>query len=154
MRIKHLTIVIIMTIINVMKRRSAYFVVCIASLSVGGALYLLCRENAYVTVFAELLLPLEKIRECLDIKNISFLNYYFPDFLWAFAFYFGAKVILYPKECEIAVAGAVFGFGVLWELLQYFGAVNGTGDIIDIFMYLTAVFTAVLIEKILKKRTK
>lgn len=150
MRIKHLTIVIIMTIIKAMKRRSLYFVMCALSLGAGGALYLLCREHSYITVLAEHVLPLENLREYLHVKDIDFLNYYFPDFLWSFAFYFGAELIFYPQKRVFTSSVLVLCAGALWELLQYTGIVGGTGDLLDILMYLTAVLTAVLIEKFLK----
>lgn len=137
-----------------MNKRTAYFFLCFIPLTIGGGLYLLYRESSYITVFAEGFLPIEKVRMLFNLKNSDFLNYYFPDFLWAFSYYYGVRFVLHPNGKMHIAAVIVAVSGILWELFQYLKIVKGTGDFYDVLMYLIAVVFAVLIEKILKKRTK
>lgn len=79
----------------------------------------------------------------------SFIRNYVPDFLWLLSFYslsaHFAKDL--TKHYIIVTAMYVIILGVLFEILQLTGVVNGTFDIFDIITYIVSTIFACLIEK-------
>lgn len=118
-----------------------------SALLTGGILYVLFRNNTYISQFVERFVEINWLHEQLYTKKIGFLKYYLPDFLWAFALCF-ALIAIFDKKTFICAATS-FVYGLLWEFLQYMDIIDGTGDIYDIIMYLTASVTAVMINKTL-----
>ena len=127
-----------------MKNTKKNVILSIFSLSVGGLIYLATRPASYISVFINRIIPLEDIQRVFSPLNIEFVNNYVPDFLWAFSL---TCALLATNKSIKASALTVSLCGIIWEAIQFFGLTPGTGDIVDIIMYLTAVFTAVLINK-------
>ena len=138
-----------------MKKRNVYILLCIASLCIGGGLYVIFRPNTYVTDFARNLLPVsEALFSKLESINCDFIKYYLPDFVWAFSLNCGLNAIFNTKKAVFINGGVVFGIGALWELAQYVGITSGTGDLIDAAMYTLAVLTILILELIGYKKNK
>ena len=126
-------------------------VVAVLSLVMGGLIYLVFRENTFVARRFEVFVDLEKIRNIFLSFDNSVLRHYIPDFLWAFSLCCGLNVLLDNVFLNASIA---FTCGAVWEMLQYLGTINGTGDIIDIIMYLTACVMVVTINKYFFKEKK
>ncbi len=138
---------------NAMSNRLFYAVFCFISLALGGVLYLLFRENTYITAFFEGNSLLQNMRMALGFLENEFLKFYFPDFLWAFSLCFGLCLIFDPQPQGIIVCSVIpFIYGVIWEVLQKQGIIKGTGDMADVIMYLAASSFAVIL--CLKRRNK
>ncbi len=84
----------------------------------------------------------------VENQTLSVLSGYIPDFLWGYALC--SALCIFNGEGVACVISTTFG--ILWEILQFLGAVRGTGDVIDMILYLTASLTAVMIIKIQKRR--
>ncbi len=92
--------------------------------------------------------------EILGGYGSNFLKFYFPDFLWAISLCFGLYAIYLPTiKTSIMLSVIVFVYGVIWEILQAVEVLGGTGDIVDVIMYLLACLLA-LIFNLKKEKTK
>ncbi len=103
----------------------------VGSLLLGVTIYLLFRKDAYLNQWFGIYGPLADLPYP---RIINFLRYYFVDALWGYALTFSLALVI---PLPIAVIGTI-AWGTLWELLQRAGWVNGTFDLVDIFMYLIA----------------
>lgn len=138
---------------NDMSNRLFYAVLCITSLFLGGILYLLFRENTYISLPFEESSILLNVRNKVSFLENGFLKYYFPDLLWAFSLCFGLCWIFDPKiGGNIVCATISFIYGSMWEILQGLGVIGGTGDLADVVIYLVANIFAITI--IIKRRKK
>ncbi len=127
-----------------MKYTPKNVILSIFSLSAGGLIYLAARPDSYVSIFINRIIPLADIQRVLSPLNFEFINNYMPDYLWAFSL---TCALLATNKSIKATVLIVSLCGIIWETLQFIGLISGTGDIIDIITYLTAVFSAVLINK-------
>lgn len=117
------------------------------ALVLGTSLYIVFRGNTYVGRILDGLYLIDIIRIGCSMYATDFLKYYFPDFLWALALGSGLYAICNPSKEEGLLCGcSTFFCGCLWELLQYFRIVSGTGDVLDIMMYLFASFFITIIN--------
>ncbi len=146
-----MTIVIIMTIIlsmNSSKNKNLIFVTvgCI-SLLIGLLIYLIFRENTIVSRFVSSFVDLTILRNAFFWAENDFLKYYFADYLWALSLACGLHIIFVPKiKGSFLCAVTVLLFGAFFEIMQYFGIVNGTGDFLDVISYLLAALTVNIIN--------
>ena len=115
---------------------------CVFALLAGVAIYALLRENTYINK----LINFQSIT--VSSAFADFLRFYFVDALWAYALTFALSVFI--SGISAGVISAVFA--AFWELLQLSGIVSGTFDTVDLIMYLSAIFLAVLIIYIYKRR--
>lgn len=130
-----------------MSKRVFNVLLGIASLSLGGALYLAFRPYSYISELVGTIFALEPLRRAAGRFSCEFLKYYFPDYLWTFSLSCGLIAIFGPKLKGVAMCCLTsFLLGVVWEILQFIGVVSGTGDILDVIMYLLAALTALLIN--------
>ncbi len=129
-----------------MSKRNTLMLVGTVSLVFGGLIYVMFREDTYIANFFEFI-PLDIVRfYCAHIKS-EFVRFYLPDFLWALSLCCFLLLLFDPKsKGSVICSGTVFLYGVLWEILQYTEVVKGTGDVIDILMYLAAAVSAVIIR--------
>ena len=129
-----------------MSNRLFYAVLSVASLLLGGILYLLFRENTYISALLKDFTVLEEIRGNLRFIENDFIKYYFPDFLWSFSLAFGLLTIFDCNFRSIVICSEISFFcGLFWEIFQFLNIVSGTGDLFDIAMYLTAAVCVVVI---------
>lgn len=114
-------------------------------------MYVIFKENSYLAIFAKDFLNLEPQTKIFTKINIFNFEYYLPDFLWALSLSCGLHIIFNPKTIgSLYCTTAITGLGFTFELMQYTKIINGTGDIIDIILYLLAGITVNLIN--LKRR--
>lgn len=120
---------------------------------IGGLIYVIFRENTFVARNFEQSNFILNLRKWMSFCANNFLKYYFPDFLWEFSLCCGLHAIYKPSTKGSLVCGFVAFFcGVIWELLQCGNVIGGTGDFIDIMMYLLASCICIIIN--LKERKK
>lgn len=139
------------------KIRIGYVLGALISLVLGVFIYIVFRKGTYLhIVLPETIdLKLEHIREATGENSfISFLKYYFVDFLWGFSLCFSlfSTVDFRRKSRIITVAFVSSVWGILFELAQLFSFTQGTFDFIDISMYILAAVFAALINKTIIKR--
>ena len=120
--------------------------ISIISLFLGGLIYVLYRENTYISNFIEEFINLLYIRSAFKSFECNFIKYYLPDYLWALSLISGLNALTTTKRKILKICLFVVLLGFVWEALQFFNILSGTGDISDIFMYLAAATTAVIIN--------
>ena len=117
----------------------------LAALSLGAVLYILFRPMSFVAVSLGTNGWLSQLRTWLQPFACNFLRFYLPDMLWAFALSCGLQAILASKKWGIVLCGvAAFVSGTIWELLQWLDVVRGTGDWLDMLMYLLAGLASII----------
>ena len=120
--------------------------ISIISLFLGGSIYVLYRENTYISNFIEEFINLLYIRSAFKPFECDFIKYYLPDYLWALSLISGLNALTTTKRKILKICLFVVLLGFVWEALQFFNILSGTGDISDILMYLAAATTAVIIN--------
>jgi hypothetical protein len=115
---------------------------CIFALIVGVAIYAFLRENTYINKLINFQ------STAVSSALADFLRFYFVDALWSYAL--TSALSIFISEISAGVISTMFA--TIWELLQLYGFVSGTFDIIDLTMYLSASVLAVLIINIFKRR--
>ena len=96
------------------------YVFSLFCIMVGGAIYVICDKNGYH----------------------GFVRNFVPDFLWMMAFMFALTPLfrfIFNKDEADFIAFVVCGsLGVIFEICQYIGIINGTGDYLDVITYFVA----------------
>lgn len=134
-----------------MSRRSINILLGTAALVLGCGLYVLFRSSTYVAGVFSGFQWIRFLREWLAPFACGFLKFWLPDFLWGFSFGCYLQAIYLPKgKAALLLGGISLVFGILWELMQYFAVVPGTGDVLDILLYFLASIICTLIN--LKER--
>ena len=108
----------------------------------GVLIYLFFRSGTFIHEFATELMGFNFEKPVLLQENLfyDFLRYYFVDFLWLASF-FNAYLAVRSRVTSASILGSfivAFLTGIIYELLQCFGIISGTFDLVDIIMYLTA----------------
>lgn len=139
------------------KIRIGYLLCSVVSLTLGVVIYLIFRKETYLhIVLPETIdLKFEHIREATEENCfISFLKYYFVDFLWGFSLCCSLLAVVdFKKRSRAVVVGCVSAaWGLLFELAQQISLVKGTFDFWDVLMYILAAVIVALINKFLIKR--
>ena len=130
-----------------MSRRMRNILLSAISLVCGGLLYVLFRETTYISTMFEWFSFVSQAREFISVLSCDFVAFYLPDFLWGFALCSGLLAIFNPDiRGGLACALTALLWGVVWEIAQYAGVVSGTGDVVDILMYLMAIGIATIIH--------
>ena len=118
----------------------------IASLLVGAVLYILCRPDTYIGKIFSGYQYIDVLREKIAPFAVN-LHCYLPDFLWSLALGSSLYAVFLPKGNGVIVcAGTAVVAGILWELMQVCGIVTGTGDAVDVLMYLCGGLVSVIIN--------
>lgn len=104
------------------------------ALSMGIIIYILFRDNHYLSCFSFLKISTDNI-------FTDFLKCYFADFLWAFSFCEALNGIMLPdrKKTIIIIGISVFVLGAGYEYCQLKNIFQGTFDNVDIVMYFCGV---------------
>ena len=149
-----LTIVIKMTIINIMKmttkKRCLFLLVSVTTLIIGGVLYLFFRKESYIGQ----LLP--TLTVALPVGPWSeFILYWVPDYLWGVSLAAALFAVLLPSGIWTwCWCGVVACYGAVWEGLQLWKIVSGTADWWDVLSYIAAALTVVIINFSMCKERK
>ncbi len=137
------------------KRTILNTVGCMVSLAIGACIYILFRENTYISKIAASLVELEKIRRVFAIVNIPLIKYYIVDFLWAFSFSCCIHLIVNSSiKNELVCSGVVAIYGLIYETMQWCNVISGTGDIVDVLLYLLAALAVNILNLLFLKERK
>ena len=117
-----------------------YVVLGAVALLLGLVIYLLFRPNTYISRFILKFLPLD-LSEILTMINTPFFKFYMGDYLWAFSLSCWLRFIFNDRSKNALSVAIVAIAGALYEMMQYFGIISGTGDILDCLLYLLAGLT-------------
>lgn len=128
-----------------MSRRVVNYLAGFLSLLLGFVLYLLFRENTYVSELFAWLPFIENVRQMTGGMECDFLRFYFPDYLWGLSLgCFLQGVFDGSGKGAQMCALAAFSCGVVWEIMQWIGIVKGTADMLDVLMYFLAGVTCLI----------
>jgi hypothetical protein len=78
---------------------------------------------------------------------------YIPDGLWAYAFV-SAVLIVWQRERNLLWLFLVIMAGIIFEWMQFKSITPGTGDILDIFIYLFSFLIALFLNPFFKQTFK
>lgn len=132
-----------------MSLRKKNIMLCIGTLVFGAVLYILFRSGSYVSRVASAFSWISTLQDLFRPVSCDLLRYYLPDLLWCLSLGCGLTAI-YGGEgllCPILA----FCCGGVWEMLQALGVLSGTGDWLDVLMYLLG--SAVCAQINLKERS-
>ena len=135
-----------------MHKKYIFIILSCFSLFLGGAVYLLYRENVIISIFVEQFIDLSRIRALRPFPESIFINGYLCDYLWMFSFTSSFAFLFYEERRKWLAYTFNFLCGVFWEIAQLKSLVSGAFDFLDVLTYLTAVFSVVLIDKKLKEK--
>ena len=130
-----------------MSNRQKYLLLCGGCLVPGCICYAFFRPDTYIAIF---LRKLPLFTQTLPVLSSLFLQSYLPDLLWGLALSLGLMAIYDPDvKGAFFCSACSFACGCIWEALQFFGSVRGTGDLLDVLMYLFgSVFSMLLFRKV------
>ena len=130
-----------------MTKRAVDIVVAILALVIGGFIYVAMREDSYVATIFQNIYPVAYLQNSLSDFRLMWLSFYLPDYLWGLSFACSLISLFLPSGKAIGWSvGVMILCGSLWEMLQVWQVVNGTGDIWDVLMYFLAGATVILIN--------
>ena len=89
----------------------------------------------------------------LNHFDLFIVKNYFPDGLWAYSF-ISIILIIWDRRINYFWILVVFIFSIIFELLQYYHIINGTGDIWDIVTYFIFFAIAIMTNKFFKRILK
>ena len=118
------------------------------ALVLGGAIYILLRPETYVAQLFPQAPILAQMRSKFGGDEWNFIKFYFADYLWGLSFCCFLHLIFQPqRKGSLLCALGTAVYGTLLELLQYFGLISGTGDLLDVLMFISAAATALIINQ-------
>lgn len=137
-----------------MSKRSQNILLCAVALVVGAVIYILYRDNTYISRWFSYIAFVRSLRTMANGYASNFVGFYLPDLLWGFSLSCGIQAIYLPGRRGVFISATVaFICGVLWEVLQWTDLVSGTGDIWDILMYFAGSVLSTLINIKERKQT-
>ena len=85
---------------------------------------------------------------------LSVIRNYLPDICWVFSFYFASVNFAFNISKNYIVLNSIYVFliSMLFEILQYYGVVKGTYDIVDILIYIISIVISCLIEVKIRRK--
>lgn len=120
----------------------------VSALLAGAILYILFRPHTYIAEAFERYTWITEIRERIQPFSCNVVCFYLGDFLWMFALCCGFYGIILPNRKESIICFTVCALcGIAWEMLQWSGIVTGTGDWVDIIMYVLACVASGIINR-------
>ena len=117
------------------------------ALIAGVLIYILLRKQTHFHLFFNL----PSFRGAyLEHWLFDFLRFYFSDALWAYSLTHALCIFNSPRASMILT----ILFGLFWEAGQAFNILGGTGDILDLLMYITASIIAAIITTKRRKQNE
>lgn len=132
-----------------MKRKNLFlFANIVTPLFIGLTIYLFCYRNTYINSAFENFLGLSFPYLYFDNIIYQFITCWTCDILWSYALTFSLffcfkdfkKGLLFSSLLSVSLS-------IIIEFLQFGGYINGTFDIWDIILEISAIFLAVIIIK-------
>jgi hypothetical protein len=87
------------------------------------------------------------------IHPVAWVNNHLADFLWAYAF-ISSVFIIWDREPGYMWIFIPFAVAAVFEVLQYFHLIAGSGDFLDIITYYFSFMIAIAVNKIFTTKTK
>ena len=129
-------------------KRIAAFLNCFLPLFWGGIIYILFRPDTYISSFFYGLFSVELFVSISENIVVSFLKYWFCDFLWAYSLAFCLLIVFEKSNYKFILPIIISAvFCIILETLQKLGVISGTFDWWDLLAELTAVASAVIIKR-------
>ena len=132
-----------------MKRKNLFlFANIIIPLFIGLAIYLLCYKNTYINTTFESIFDCSLPYVYFDNAFHRFITCWACDILWAYALTFALFFCFKEfKKSLLFLSCLSFLLSIIIEFLQFGGYINGTFDIWDIILEISAILLAVIIIK-------
>jgi hypothetical protein len=132
-------------------KKKLLFLNCFLPMATGGLIYVFFKPTAYVSsVFNRIgfISRLSSITSQTDGWFISFLKYWFCDFLWAYALAF-CLLLIFENAKQKYVPPILISclLSVTIEALQGFHIISGTFDWWDLLAEFLAIAIAVIIKR-------
>lgn len=125
-----------------MSGRIKHVISMMISLLCGLFIYILFRPQTYISKLVFEFIPFKWNEIDYDNAIVSFLGFYFADFLWCFSLASGLCFVLFKDSHSVVICCLIaFVCGVFWEIGQMIHLFGGTADILDVLMYLLAACT-------------
>ena len=125
------------------KKKVILLIISLAMLVLGLLLYLLLNSKAYVSQILLQIIPIQTINE--DSLVIGILRGYGADLLWSASFTLIIQFIVWLKKKRTILLVFCSLLGIVYELMQCFGIVPGTADIVDGIVYILGSLLAIFI---------
>lgn len=125
------------------KKKVILLIISLAMLVLGLLLYLLLNNKAYVSQILLQIIPIQTINE--DSLVIGILRGYGADLLWSASFTLIIQFIVWLKKKRTILLVFCSLLGIVYELMQCFGIVPGTADIVDGIVYILGSLLAIII---------
>ena len=130
-----------------MSKRNLNILLSISALVIGGLIYILFRDNSYIAILFNHIPIIQYIRQHVTTLRVHFIKFYLPDLLWGFSLCSGLHAIYLPNAKTSVLCGiTAFSCGAIWEIMQYMGILSGTGDLLDVLMYLFGCLVCIIIN--------
>ncbi len=137
------------------KKIKIYLINIIIPLIIGLLIYLLLRENTYLSGYIRkydkfnIIIALRNIMTFPDNIFIYYIKYNFIDSLWSYSLVWSVFISLKRKTKLSLLITCLFSvvFGITIEIFQFLQIIKGTFDFIDIASYLFAIVFAFLFIK-------
>lgn len=113
--------------------------------------------NFFKVIIIYFLIGVPLILGVIIYQNINCINAgisnYLPDALWSCSLSL-AILKLWSWRLNVYNIGVIIFTPILFELLQYINVFKGTGDILDVVVYLLSIFVTILFVSVFKKLRK
>ena len=131
-----------------MTRRRMNLIVGISALIFGAFIYIFVRVDTHISKIVCDFFGISIANQVPILCNWDFVRYYLPDALWAFSLASFVQVILSEFAYSKIISGLIaISCGVAWEFFQLLNVVSGTGDLMDVLMYLLAGLLSIYINR-------
>lgn len=129
-----------------MKRKNLFLIVNnLIPLALGLVIYLLCYKSTYINTTFENIFGFSLPYFYFDNTFHRFITCWACDILWAYSLTFALFICLNTFKNALFISGIIailFSIGI--ELLQINDIINGTFDIVDIFIEVTIIIFAII----------
>lgn len=126
-----------------MKKKAILLLTSIALLLGGLFLYLLFNDKAYISRVLSELIPIQTIKK--QSLAIIILSSFGADLFWSMSFTMIVQFIVWFKKRKTYLLCVCSLLGIVYELMQCFGIVPGTADVLDGIIYILGSLFAILI---------
>ena len=134
-----------------MSKRWINGAISVVAIIVGCVIYVFLRSGTWIAKIFDSIPVVMRGKVLFDGYPLKFLRYYFPDFLWGLSLATALYAVNAQGNLYFSAVLAIC-CGGLWEMLQFFGVVSGTGDLLDLALYILAGISAYLINQRREKK--
>lgn len=126
-----------------MKKKVTLLIISVFMLFLGLLLYLFLNREAYISKLLLAYIPIKPIISSNPL--ISILKSFGADFLWSTSFTMIIQLIIWVEKKKTFLLILCSLLGIAYELMQCFGIITGTADIVDGIVYVLGSILAIII---------